>query len=511
MLSGKIQPPALTLRNERILTRHMAAVALSFFFRASRERFSTVERLFDDLTTPRGVVALKSFLSANQSRIEATLRNVIPHEIAPQLGLADGSWIDKITAENSRLALAEIEVSSDYKTVRQLEESARNARDYRTAQWAQGRANAIASEEVLSFLSRKAVIPKYGFPVDVVELDTQRTQQNQDAFEILLQRDLAIAISEFAPTSKLVANKKEWTSYGLKKVAEKEWERIHYARCATHNVFIRWKRGEATPALPCGDRLSPSTYVIPRFGFVTSRDKSKEPKARPARVFSTRPYFAGCLGQEPGLIRMPTASPRITVGKASPGLMVVLCEGRRGKGFFLCGTCGAGFRNRQNRHRTPQGQDCRGTLEQVSLGHEFVTDVLQLRFDQRVPDGISIVSFAFSLAYAVVEGAAEVLEVPSVDLSTTVGHSDRQTLPPIILYDNVPGGAGLVARLEREDILRRASEAALKRVNGACGCTTNTSCYGCLRSYRNQFAHETLQRGPVQQFLTSLLSAWAAS
>ncbi|MEG3066458.1 MAG: hypothetical protein RQM89_11265 [Acetomicrobium sp.] len=33
------------------------------------------------------------------------------------------------------------------------------------------RAKTIAEEDALSFLSRKAVIPKYGFPVDVVELD----------------------------------------------------------------------------------------------------------------------------------------------------------------------------------------------------------------------------------------------------------------------------------------------------------------------------------------------------
>jgi hypothetical protein len=145
--------------------------------------------------------------------------------MATQLALSDGSWIERIAGEDSRFALAEAEVSSDYKNVMGLEERARNKRDYRTAEWAQRRADTIAKEEVLSLLSRKAVIPKYGFPVDVVELDTQRTQQSQEAFEVSLQRDLSIAISEFAPTSKLVANKKEWTSYGLKKVAEREWPR----------------------------------------------------------------------------------------------------------------------------------------------------------------------------------------------------------------------------------------------------------------------------------------------
>jgi hypothetical protein len=400
-------------------------------------------------------------------------------------------------------------VSSDYKNVISLEETARNSRDYRTAEWAQRRADTIAKEEVLSLLSRKAVIPKYGFPVDVVELDTQRTQQSQEAFEVSLQRDLSIAISEFAPTSKLVANKKEWTSYGLKKVAEREWPRRFYTRCATHNVFRRWE-GEPEPTLPCGCRLRAQKYVIPQFGFVTDRDKPKEPKARPAKVFSTRPYFAGPLGSQPGLIWMPAASPLVTLRKASPGLMVVLCEGRRGDGFYVCGGCGAGFRNNKRPpHKTPQGQDCRGTLENVSLGQEFVTDVLQLQFNTIPPTGTDLTSFAFSLAYAVVEGAAEVLEVPSIDLSTTVAHSDQQAVPPIILYDNVPGGAGLVARLEREDILKSCLQAALKRVEGGCGCAPNTSCYGCLRSYRNQFAHQLLQRGPVHQYLASICSTWA--
>jgi hypothetical protein len=510
MLTGKGRPPVLALCNERIIMRHVAAVALSFFFRAFRERFARVESLFGNLNSPRGLTDFRGYLFDHRPQIEETIRRTLPGEMATQLGLSDGSWIDKIAGEKSRLSQAEAEVSSDFKIVVNLEERSRNNRDYRTAEWAQRRADTIAKEEVLSFLSRKAVIPKYGFPVDVVELDTQRTQQSQEAFEVSLQRDLSIAISEFAPTSRLVANKKEWTSYALKKVAEREWERRSYARCPTHNVFCRWE-GEPEAVLPCGCRARVHEYVIPAFGFVTDRDKPKDPKARPARVFSTRPYFAGSLVAEPEVVLMPVKAPLVTVRKASPGLMVVLCEGRKGEGFYLCGSCGAGFRRYQNRHKTPQGQDCHGTLDQVSLGHEFVTDVLQLRFHNTPQGEIDVVPFTLSLAFAIVEGAAEVLEVPSTDLSTTVTHSSQPPLPPIILYDNVPGGAGLVARLEREEVLRDCLRAALKRVEGACGCAPNTSCYGCLRSYRNQFAHQLLQRGPAHEYLASVCSAWESS
>jgi hypothetical protein len=54
---------------------------------------------------------------------------------------------------------AEAGVSSDYKTVINLEETASNNRDYKTAKWARRRAETIAEKQVPSFLSRKAAIP----------------------------------------------------------------------------------------------------------------------------------------------------------------------------------------------------------------------------------------------------------------------------------------------------------------------------------------------------------------
>jgi ATP-dependent helicase YprA (DUF1998 family) len=507
MLSGRVRPPALSIRNEKIITRHIAATALSAFFRAFAERFKTVEKLFRDLEHPSGVADFKAFLHEHQAELEESLRAIVRSDMITQIGLADGSWIANVTGEDSRFSLAEAEVSSDYRTVKDLEVTAASKGDYDTAKWAKARAKTIAEEDILSFLSRKAVIPKYGFPVDVVELDTQRTQQNQEASEVLLQRDLSIAISEFAPTSKLVANKKVWTSYGLKRVAEKEWDRWWYARCVVHNRFERkpyQKEEHPPPFEKCCGQMVIYQYIDPKFGFVTTRDKPDEPKARPPKVFTTRPYFAGFKDREGDKIDFGV----ISLTTVSPGYMVVLCEGRRREGFYICGRCGAGFRKCKKTHKTPYGQDCRGTPKQVSLGHEFVTDVLQLQFHPKPEGDMEPVWFAYSLAYAVVEGAAEVLEVPSTDLSATVAHGEQYPVPPIILYDNVPGGAGLVARLEGEEVLKACLEAAQKRVSGNCGCDESTSCYGCLRSYRNQFAHQYLQRGPVMHYLEALLSEW---
>jgi len=509
MLKGKVRPPLLSLRNEKIITRHITAVALSCFFRDYPKKFKSVGNLFENLENPTGTTCFKEYLRRRKHAIESSLRSVVPSGAFEKVGLSDDSWIERIAGPESRFAIAEAEVSSDYTAVKRLETKAKEEKKDKTAEWAVSRANTISSEDVLSFLSRKAVIPKYGFPVDVVELDTQKTGDHESS-QVSLQRDLSIAISEFAPTNKLVANKKMWTSYALKKVPEKEWPRKHYIRSPR---FKQWGPGEEGREASLRDIRNPREYVVPIFGFTTSREsKPEEPRSKPRRLLTTRPYFVCTEGTPPGKIELPDERTNlITITKASPGKMVVLCEGKQEKGFYICERCGAGFRKGVNKHKTPLGERCGGTLKRLSLGHEFVTDVLQIQFNlgpEHREDENDGLWFSHSLAYALVEGSAEVLEVPSTDLSATVAYSQNRAIFPIILYDDVPGGAGLVARLEDTRMLKDCLEAALKRVGDKCGCDPDTSCYGCLRTYRNQFAHRHLKRGPVKEYLEMLLRKW---
>ncbi len=133
---------------------------------------------------------------------------------------------------------------------------------------------------------------------------------------------------------------------------------------------------------------------------------------------------------------------------------------------------------------------------------------MRFEFQPAPPLGVDPLWFAYSLAYALVEGAAEKLDVPSNDLNATVAPNTASVIPPLVLYDSVPGGAGLVSRLEEETMLRACLETALQRVSGICGCGKDSSCYGCLRSYRNQFAHQELRRGPVAAYLANLFAVW---
>jgi len=506
MMKGITKPPTLSLRNEKIILRHMTATVLSKYFHVNQLRFESVQALIGNFHAPTGVSDFVQFLHEKKEQLEKALVTIVPAEIAVNVGIYDNSWIEKVSGNESKLAFAEAEVTSDYVQFESMEDDAKRAGKYSDATWAQDRKNTIADEKVLAFLSRKAIIPKYGFPVDVVELDTQPVKKNrsQVSSETSLQRDLSIAIAEFAPTSKLIANKKEWTSAGLKRVKGKEWPIKHYTRCTTHNLYTQ----DLVPE-ECCRKMVRSTYVDPIFGFVTSRERPDEPKGRPAKSFTTRPYFVGFNVAEPNV----SSFHGLDITKAVPAKMVVLCEGRRGEGFRICTVCGRGYRQiskqLQKHHKSPTGSDCSGQWsDQLSLGHEFPTDVIQLQFLLQ-SDVFDPIWFSYSLAYAIVEGVAEALQIPSADLSTTVRNSDgTHNLPPIILYDNVPGGAGLVARLENQDDLKRSLEGALQRVSGGCKCAEDTSCYGCLRSYRNQFAHQYLRRGPVAKYLEKVLNQW---
>lgn len=484
VVNGAVRPPRLRMTNEKIVLRHMTATALSAFFRENSERFKSTQNFVgEDWSRPCAVSDLKAFCGGS-AELKRSLDQIVPRQMHGQVGLEDDVWIDKISGPESRFAYVEAEVCGDYREMEALrKQHFDEGKDSYVGRIGK-RMKTIAEEQTLKFLSRKAVIPKYGFPVDVVELDTR--SGDGDRAGVALQRDLSQAIAEYAPGGKVVANKREWESCGVKSVAGKAWPIRHYQYDDARN-FVQWNEGQ-----PPGSSAA-RKYLIPEFGFVTPLfKKPSEPHGRARRLYTTRPFFRG-FGEEAHLETKTVLGVRLT--EALPGTLVILCEGRNRKGFFICRSCGAHKARPQAAHKSPSGSDCRGTLEKFSLGHELVTDVVRLQFPQLYGEWD-----AYSVAYAVLLGAAETLNVPDTDLNVTITGGENSGESAIVLYDNVPGGAGLVAQLEEEDIFAQVVHSGRERVQGNCGC--DSSCYGCLRSYRNQFAHPYLNRERARQILT---------
>jgi len=469
------------MTNEKILLRHMVAVALSFFFREHTARFKSVEEFVGSWDDPQAVKDLTSFCS-NNAQLRQALGNIIPVEMHRKLGLEGEKWIDLAVGERSRLALTEAEVCADYNDMETQQNRAVEQNNFRRADRIQTRRKTIATEKVLNFLSRKAIIPKYGFPVDVVELETRSSDGRKPS--ILLQRELSRAIAEYAPGGKVIANKKEWESCGIKSIPGKAWPVYYYQYDKTHS-FKQWKEDDEN----CQNRVR--KYLIPQFGFVTPLfEEPRVPQVHTKRFYTTRPFFRG-FDSEPRseVIR------EVRVTEAAPGVLVILCEGKQQKGFYICRSCGRHMSDRALKHTSPSGYPCGGSLERFSLGHELETDVVRLEFPTVQDEWV-----AYSVAYAVLLGAADTLDVPDTDLNVTITRGENVGNTAIVLYDNVPGGAGLVAQLQNENIFSKVLDAAKKRVEGNCGC--DLSCYGCLRSYRNQFAHANLSRTEALKILT---------
>ena len=483
LIGGAVVPPRLLLRNPRIVTRHMTAVALSEFFRwpENAARFETVATLVGgNWRNPSAAESLRSFCEGNRPLAD-TLRKVVPPELHGQVGLAGDTWVSGIAGPGSRLAEAAAEVCDEYRKTQRAEDEAVQVKDYRRAGRAKWRLRTIADERAVSFLARKAIIPKYGFPVDVVELHTGASKAGES---VELSRDLGLAIAEYAPGSSVVANKLEWESCGIRRIEGKEPGARHYTYSEAGQFdsepYIEGKRSETHRR----------KYLVPEFGFVTPYwDEPEPPERRGQRLFSTRPFFKGFANPE-----APDEKHFFGVGvtPAVPGELVVLCEGRQRSGFHLCTICGKHEADPKRTHRTAEGRKCDGLFRRFALGHELKTDVVRARF----PDPLSDWD-RHSVGYALVLGAADAVAVPERDINVTLAPD------AIVLYDDVPGGAGLVAQLTDAASFRRVLERARARVEGACKC--DRSCYGCLRSYRNQFAHPHLDRTVALKVLDSAL------
>ena len=347
VMQGKIHPPHLKLTNKKIILRHITAVALSAFFkkRDNVGRFWDVENLINDWDNPCAVSDFEDFCR-NNNELHESIRFLVPLDMHAEIGLSNGKWVEEIAGPESRFADAEREICYDYCQMREMREEYHQKRDDWHAGQMGRRMKTIAEERTLTFLSRKAIIPKYGFPVDVVELDT-RPKSRADAAKVSLQRDLQQAIAEYAPGGKVVADKREWTSHGVKKIPGKEFRVMCYDYDDARN-FKQWNENNS---------FSKTKYLWPEFGFVTSLlDQPKEPHGRTRRLYTTRPFFP--VDSDLQLENASKDFFGIRITQAFQGGLVVLCEGKNGDGFYICRSCGAHDTKQDNSHKTPEGRDC---------------------------------------------------------------------------------------------------------------------------------------------------------
>ncbi len=474
MISGRVRPPILRLTNPQIVQRHMTAVALSHFFRqpAHRIRAGRVKDFIgEDWRHPDVCDAFGEFCR-NDDALPRVLHDVVPATLRESVGVDGQKWVRRLTGSESRLARAVADRCAEYLQIERILADLNATRTERRRRYRlEDRLNAMEREMAISFLARHAIIPKYGFPVDVVELQTGATKNGQN---IELDRDLSLALAEYAPGSSVVADKLEWKSVGIRRV-EGQAPTVRWYFWNEEGAFESSNDAEKEEGAQYSGR-----YLVPRWGFTTDlQTDPRPPVRRPRRQYTTKPFFQGYSAGARKAHKKRLFG--LDVAEALPGRLVVLCEGQGQRNFLLCEDCGLHDANPRARgHKTADGRPCRGTFSSYALGHELVTDVVKVELPGRQK------WVRYSLGYALLHGAADAVAVPERDLNVTL------TVDGVVLYDDVPGGAGLVGQLTNRESFRLVLELARTRVRGDCGC--DASCYGCLRSYRNQWLHPHLNR-----------------
>jgi len=528
MVAGKIRPPSVVLSNEKIIRRHLHSVAFAAFFRWARDSKKTVYQSTGDYFAPEdrlpGVDLLRQFLGQKPASLEQALNRILPAnpQLRQELEYAGWRWVEKLTNDDQSGVLDRAlgEIVGEIDTFRTLELEAAQERRYKQAEYFGKVQNQIRRRQLLGFLGSRNVLPKYGFPTDVVELKTDHLDIRQ-ASEISLDRDLRIAISEFAPGGEVVAAKRIWRSVGIRKLPDREWTPYEYAICKTCNRFT-YSANALDAICGCGTPLGEgkqkkTTFIVPESGFVAGEETGTPGETPPQRIYASRVHFASYRLPE-GVTAEEAAEPEdiqdtdfthVPVYKrySRYGWLAIVNNGF-GNGFSICFHCGfsqpIGFQDQQKSkrkdvHKNPlTGKDCKGYDIVRHLGHRYMTDVLELRFNLPMLTEGAIQS----LLYALLDGAGEALDIQRTDINGTFYYQQAGQSPSFVLFDDVPGGAGHVKRIH--DNLRETMKAALSRVE-RCECGLETSCYNCLRNYQNQFVHDKLQRGVVIELLQRIL------
>lgn len=514
MIKGNIKPPQYTVENERIAIRHLYAAAFSFFWKLHDSYFGTIKNFLVESDGVSGYQKLKEYFKSKPDDLRDYILKFIPESLAQKYDVENFGWLNSLIGPEGALTIAvdsynyEIDLLTDYKE--KLYNEGKNPGGLIQ------RIKVYEREDILSFLSRKNVLPKYGFPVDTVEMSVSEKSQGSSR-GLQLQRDLSVAISEYAPGSQIVANNNLITSRYIKKLPRLGWKTYSYVRCEhckTLNTRPYTDDNESgfTECCRCGKPFeeTPKTFIIPEQGFIADGNSIRKPGLKkPERTYRGEISYVG-MKDDIQINHYQIGSCTVEVKTSHNDEMAVLNTSP----FYVCEQCGYAVVDskrftsfKKEKHKNSSGHSCANEeLKRVSLGYRFLTDVVQMNFPSHE---INDIEEGLSVLHGLLRGICLSLNIEESDISGCLQSypSEKGLNFSLVFFDKTPGGAGHVKRLNDAPVLYDVLKRTLFLMKGCiCGGETgDASCYSCLRNYSNQKHHDSLKRKYVIDFLAELL------
>lgn len=527
MITGKIGVPLFTVRNEKVILRHIFAVALSDFFAKQEDVYNSNNA--DVLLNGDGWERLCAYLRTRPAHLKEVLKASIPEPMHGIMGITDDSWTEKLIGADGvlKVAVDEFRGTVQYYTdeVNRLlaEGLTQEAAAVEKKLWSyrRGKEDNRGRNELIEFLVRNNVLPKYGFPVDTVELYQNANSATDQKLQMV--RDLQMAISEYAPDAQVVADGKLYTSRYIRKLPQTtgmDWETAYIAQCNNPSCMT-WNHRAMEPAsigaecVSCHEIIPRARWkqaIEPRKGFVAEATPKDVPMRKPDKAYRSDDFYIGDAQRQ---IMQKYAfvmedGNRFQMETSINDSLMVVCN----DDFYVCPHCGyaesttenldsAGFHSYQKtlerKHITPWGKTCNVKLTKNKLCHVFRTDVVRLVFATSQANSQDVM---LSVMYALLEALSAVLDIERNDIKGCLHKIiyGGRLIYSIVLYDAVAGGAGHVRRLVTEDgaQFHRVVEKAIAITKG---CNCSPSCYSCLRNYYNQKIHDKLNRKYAYDFL----------
>ena len=544
MIRGAVDDPTLTLDNPEIARRHMTAYLLQRYHQARLPEINPEDqphlfavlgtvREFKHAASPLNRADFEQWLKDNEEALVADVAQWLPIEITSDdrrpllsgivqstLQLVDGA-IDYDGGEGDSEGVVEDDPGSapDSDLETSLESTEEQGEEKPGA--------SPASENLLDRLLYRGVLPRYAFPIDVATFhvfDPDASTRFRPAFRFTPSQGLPVALTQYAPGKEVWIGNKLWTSGAIYSpmsndryaawLTRRLYYECRYCRYARTMTLDEGTRGETRDCEACGSAgtFGPARYWLrpPGFAHPVTKDEGTSPEDQPARSYATRAKLTMHTPSDDARWSVLTAHLRVHFARER---LLVTNRGPRDDGYSYCTRCGLIEPTAlphgavRSEHPKPfpddREQNCRGgaVTTGLVLGTDFISDVLLVSI--RVGPPLTLIPSVLAtdvalrtVSEAIAKAACARLELEASELQaeyrptlTRAGREGREA--EVYLYDTLPGGAGFAQRVGRLGL--SVFEDAL-RILEVCPGSCDRSCYRCLRSYKNKFEHDLLDR-----------------
>ncbi len=528
LLNGSIEVPAFNLKNPLMIAKHVRSALLSQLLPKSQQD----AQLKKILTTTFPHFIRDYFVDANNNYLLEPLSTTDLHTwieqhktslIPPLRILFAQYWPADIAGLTSHSAIERIllETASSLSTViRRLHRRFLWARDKREELHREKDRRILEKEEeqllrrcdyfignimkrdkstyTLLVLGQEGFLPGYGIYDGGIVASAEKGFAKSPGPRVFeLNRNPAVALREFVPGNRLYAN---GGSFYVSRYHLTAHQHAHLQSLLV-NPQKHWVMEPANAAIygQSGNTIMTALPIadldLTHEGRITEEENLRF--AMPVTILGyLRKYTRGGKAYKIGEFEVHHLRGQglqlVNLGEAG--------RVRKGElGHLICTVCGAAKTPYAVETETQRFIDyhttglCGKPPVQVLLTADAEVDTLLF-------SGVPNEETAYNIGEALPAAAYQLLEMGENDLEILLTRKTDDTLD-LLIFDPMPGGSGLIEQmLERWRELINSGLALLSECPDRC----ETSCYACLRSYRNQFYHEYLNRRLVLELLVKL-------